>query len=258
MRILKNQPHNARSYTIIGSACAATALIISMTTAVMPNALETIAIAKPASQEQTQDTPTIEQTLHPTYDHAIDVTEQIVSPQLDQINAAIAAEEQRQAEAQAEAERQAQAEAEAQAEAQRQAEAEAQRQAEAEAEAQTQQQSQSQQQSTRKIPTVYSDRTYWVDSNEAQANLQSVVDTGGLIAVHYNKHGSLIYTQHNNTGGAWMLKLNVGDTVRIDDVTYTVVDIHYMHAGDSAPTGGTYLQTCNYNGGINVIQLSAN
>ena len=83
---------------------------------------------------------------------------------------------------------------------------------------------------------------------------QSAVDTGGLIKDSYYGGTTNIYAQHDHTGGDWINHLSNGQTFKLNGQTYKVVSNAVNQT--TAPTSGTYMQTCTNDGqGIRLVGI---
>lgn len=83
---------------------------------------------------------------------------------------------------------------------------------------------------------------------------QGVVDTGGLINNSYYGGATNIYAQHDLTGGDWINHLSNGQTFNLNGQTYKVVSNAVNQT--TAPSSGTYMQTCTNNGqGIRLVGI---
>lgn len=88
------------------------------------------------------------------------------------------------------------------------------------------------------------------DATNSPANTnscQGAVDQGGMVDISYYGGSSHIYSQHNETGGAWINNLKPGDSVSFGGKQFTVNDYSKQGATE-APFNGYYAQTCNENG----------
>ena len=75
---------------------------------------------------------------------------------------------------------------------------------------------------------------------------QGAVNSGSMVDVSY--YGTThIFSQHNNTGGAWVNGLSQGQVVTINGQQYRV-NGYSREGAKYAPASGTYLQTCDGNG----------
>jgi hypothetical protein len=83
---------------------------------------------------------------------------------------------------------------------------------------------------------------------------QGAVDTGGLINNSYYGGATNIYAQHDLTGGDWINHLSNGQTFKLNGQTYKVVSNAVNQT--TAPSSGTYMQTCTNNGqGIRLVGI---
>lgn len=83
---------------------------------------------------------------------------------------------------------------------------------------------------------------------------QGVVDTGGLINNSYYGGATNIYAQHDLTGGDWINHLSNGQTFNLNGQTYKVMSNAVNQT--TAPSSGTYMQTCTNNGqGIRLVGI---
>jgi hypothetical protein len=83
---------------------------------------------------------------------------------------------------------------------------------------------------------------------------QGAVDTGGLINNSYYGGATNIYAQHDLTGGDWINHLSNGQTFNLNGQTYKVVSNAVNQT--TAPSSGTYMQTCTNNGqGIRLVGI---
>jgi len=109
---------------------------------------------------------------------------------------------------------------------------------------------------------------YAFDTYVANTGEQDAVDacTGGVTYMPSvaNYVGKAYYPIHNYCGGTPILSLENGDQVRIDDVTYTVIDSVDVERGDDASVianlpGSALLQTCYENSNaMRVVAIEQN
>jgi hypothetical protein len=92
--------------------------------------------------------------------------------------------------------------------------------------------------------------------NAADPVCQGAVDRGGLTHISYYGGSTNIYAQHNNTGGNRINSLTIGSTVTLNGRQYVVTSNNVNQT--TAPSSGTYLQTCTGNGnGNRLVGLTA-
>jgi hypothetical protein len=85
--------------------------------------------------------------------------------------------------------------------------------------------------------------------NDADPVCQGAVDRGGLTHISYYGGNTNIYAQHNNTGGNRINYLTLGSTVTVNGRKYVVTSNNVNQT--TAPSSGTYLQTCTGDGNGN-------